>query len=79
MKKAFIPAFFIHGKDDDFIVPKHSEDLHAAYSGGENADKRIKIVEGYFIHNLVIIILIEDSRFMKLWLIFFITDSMFRN
>jgi fermentation-respiration switch protein FrsA (DUF1100 family) len=44
VKKAFIPAFFIHGKDDDFIVPKHSQDLYAAYSGGENADKRIKII-----------------------------------
>ena len=24
VKKAYIPAFFIHGKDDDFIIPKHS-------------------------------------------------------
>ena len=24
VKQAYIPAFFIHGKDDDFIVPKHS-------------------------------------------------------
>lgn len=41
VKKAFIPAFFIHGKDDDFIIPQHSKDLHGAYGG---QDKRIKIV-----------------------------------
>lgn len=42
VKNAYIPAFFIHGKDDIFIVPKHSEELHAAYSG----EKKIKIIEG---------------------------------
>jgi fermentation-respiration switch protein FrsA (DUF1100 family) len=42
VKNAFIPAFFIHGKEDDFILAKHTEDLHAAYSG----EKRIKVVPG---------------------------------
>ena len=41
VKQAYIPAFFIHGKDDDFIIPQHSVDLHKAYGG---TDKRIKIV-----------------------------------
>jgi len=25
----FIPALFVAGKDDDFILPKHSEAIHA--------------------------------------------------
>lgn len=41
VKQAYIPAFFIHGKDDDFIIPQHSQDLFKAYGG---IDKRIKIV-----------------------------------
>ena len=43
MKQAYIPAFFIHGEDDDFIVPKHSQQLYYAYGG---YDKKIKIVKG---------------------------------
>ena len=26
------PAFFLHGKDDDFVLPKNSEQNHAAYA-----------------------------------------------
>jgi fermentation-respiration switch protein FrsA (DUF1100 family) len=33
VKNAFIPAFFIHGKQDDFVLPSHSEELYKAYSG----------------------------------------------
>jgi predicted alpha/beta hydrolase len=33
VKKAYIPAFFIAAKDDDFIAPKHTEKLHKAYAG----------------------------------------------
>lgn len=43
VKKAYIPAFFIAAKDDDFIAPKHTEKLHKAYAG----EKMMKIVEGY--------------------------------
>lgn len=43
MKNAYIPAFFVHGKDDIFITQKHSEDLYAAYSG----EKKIRLVDGY--------------------------------
>lgn len=42
VKKAYIPAFFIAAKDDDFINPKHSEKLYKAYAG----EKIMKIVEG---------------------------------
>lgn len=42
VKKAYIPAFFIAAKDDDFIAPKHSEKLYKAYAG----EKIMKIVEG---------------------------------
>ena len=31
--KTFIPAFFIHAKDDDFILPHHSKDLSKKYAG----------------------------------------------
>lgn len=34
--KAFIPALFGHANDDDFILPSHSEELHAAYAGDKN-------------------------------------------
>ena len=39
--KAFIPALFVHGKQDDFI-PSHSEKLHKKYAGEAN----IMLVEG---------------------------------
>lgn len=42
VKKAFIPAFFIAGKNDNFIKPHHSQQLHDSYSG----DKNIVLVEG---------------------------------
>ncbi len=31
--KAFIPALFIAAKDDDFILPHHTDKLHEKYSG----------------------------------------------
>jgi hypothetical protein len=34
--KAFIPALFGHAKDDDFILPSHSEALHEKYAGDKN-------------------------------------------
>ena len=40
--KAFIPALFVHGKQDDFILPSHSEELHKKYAGEAN----IMLVEG---------------------------------
>ena len=40
--KAFIPALFVHGKQDDFILPSHSEKLHKKYAGEAN----IMLVEG---------------------------------
>ena len=33
VKKAYIPAFFIAAKNDNFILPKHGQKLHDAYSG----------------------------------------------
>jgi hypothetical protein len=42
VKKAYIPAFFIAAKDDNFIVPKHTEKLYNAYAG----EKKKMIVEG---------------------------------
>ena len=40
--KAFIPALFVHGKQDDFILPSHSEQIHKKYKGEAN----IMMVEG---------------------------------
>lgn len=42
VKNAYIPAFFVHGKDDDFVKPHHTQKLYDEYSG----DKNLKIVEG---------------------------------
>jgi len=42
VQNAFIPAFFIHAKDDKFILPHHSKKLFDNYAG----DKQYKIVEG---------------------------------
>lgn len=36
VKEAFIPAFFVHGKNDDFIKPHHTQKLHDEYSGDKN-------------------------------------------
>lgn len=38
----FIPAMFIAAKDDDFVSPKHSQDMYKLYAG----DKNIIIVDG---------------------------------
>ncbi len=40
--KAFIPAFFVAGKNDNFIKPHHSQQLYDLYAG----DKNIVFVEG---------------------------------
>ena len=42
-KSCECPAFFIHGKNDTFILPQHSEKNHAAYSG---ANKVLKPCDG---------------------------------
>lgn len=39
---SFIPAFFIHGNNDDFIAPRHTEVLYQAYTG----DKELAMVTG---------------------------------
>jgi len=48
VNKSFIPAFFIHGKDDKFILPHHSKDLFDKYPSDEfDKDyKQYKLVEG---------------------------------
>jgi fermentation-respiration switch protein FrsA (DUF1100 family) len=38
-----IPVKFVHGDEDDFIAPVHSEQLEAAYAG---SDKELIMVEG---------------------------------
>jgi len=40
--KCFIPALFVAGEHDDFIHPRHSEQIHAKYAG----DKNMILVEG---------------------------------
>jgi len=40
--ESFIPALFIHGRQDDFIAPHHTQKLFEAYNG----DKELEIVEG---------------------------------
>lgn len=42
VKEAFIPAFFIAGKEDTFILPEHTKKLHESYSG----DKNLVVVDG---------------------------------
>ena len=41
-KKCFVPAFFCHGKNDNFVRVHHCEDLYKIYPG----EKNILIVEG---------------------------------
>jgi hypothetical protein len=41
-KKCFVPSFFCHGKDDNFVRVHHCEDLYKIYPG----EKNILIVEG---------------------------------
>ena len=40
--KCFIPALFVAGQQDDFILPSHSHDIHAKYAG----DKNLSLVTG---------------------------------
>jgi PhoPQ-activated pathogenicity-related protein len=40
VKKAFIPAFFIVGNEDDFVIPEHTKKLYDAYAG----EKKLKII-----------------------------------
>jgi len=40
--KSYVPAFFMHGSDDTFILPKHSQDLYNNYAG----DKEYHMVDG---------------------------------
>ena len=37
------PVFFLHGNQDDFILPEHSQKNHASYAG---ANKILKGCEG---------------------------------
>ncbi|CAK9028615.1 Uncharacterized protein YqkD [Durusdinium trenchii] len=39
---SFIPALFVHGVEDDFIAPHHSQKLYEAYTG----DKELEMVAG---------------------------------
>jgi len=41
-EQCFVPALFVHGRDDVFIKRHHSEDIHEKYAG----DKNIIVVEG---------------------------------
>jgi len=40
--KSYVPALFIHGSDDTFILPKHSQALYNNYAG----DKEYHMVDG---------------------------------
>lgn len=40
--RTFIPALFVAGRQDDFIRPHHSQQIHDAYAG----DKNLVLVEG---------------------------------
>lgn len=42
VSKAFIPALFVAGKEDTFISPEHTKELHKEYAG----DKNLIIVDG---------------------------------
>jgi predicted alpha/beta-fold hydrolase len=39
VKNSFIPALFATANDDDFIAPRHCEELHEAYQGDKNLIK----------------------------------------
>ena len=39
VKECFIPALFAAANSDDFILPHHSVELHAAYAGDKNLVK----------------------------------------
>ena len=32
-KDCEVPVYFLHGADDNFVVPEHSQKNHAAYKG----------------------------------------------
>lgn len=72
VKKAYIPAYFIHGEDDDFIMPHHSQQLYDAYGG---PDKRIKIVPGYHSSHPETTILTDHNRYSMKLPPFFTMDS----
>lgn len=38
--RCFIPAVFVHGREDNFIAPHHSEEMHEHYAG----DKQLMLV-----------------------------------
>eukprot|EP00658_Telonema_sp_P-2_P048563 TRINITY_DN3693_c0_g1_i3.p1 TRINITY_DN3693_c0_g1~~TRINITY_DN3693_c0_g1_i3.p1 ORF type:complete len:461 (-),score=129.65 TRINITY_DN3693_c0_g1_i3:172-1554(-) len=40
--RCFIPAIFVHGREDNFIAPHHSEEMHQHYAG----DKQLMLVDG---------------------------------
>ena len=42
-KNCLVPAFFCHGKEDDFVLPHHSQDLFNEYKGSY---KYIEMVKG---------------------------------
>ena len=42
-KKCYVPAFFCHGKDDNFVFPHHCKDLYADYKG---FNKELNLVKG---------------------------------
>ena len=60
--KAFIPAFFIAAKGDDFIKPHHTEKLHKAYAG----EKKLMIVEGWLATNLETMAAVDLPMFSTL-------------
>lgn len=42
-KECEVPVYFLHGADDGFVVPAHSQKNHAAYKGSK---KQIVLVPG---------------------------------
>jgi pimeloyl-ACP methyl ester carboxylesterase len=42
MASSFVPSFFVAGKDDKFVNPKHAQELYDKYTG----DKNIVLVNG---------------------------------
>ena len=42
-KKCYVPAFFCHGRDDNFVFPHHCKDLYSEYKG---FNKQINLVKG---------------------------------
>jgi len=59
-ERCFVPALFVAGDQDDFINPRHSQDIHDQYAG----DKNIVIVDGD--HNSPRPSFLHDSAFIFL-------------